>query len=158
MFLFCLFLYQRWLLTIRLRQAYWNLTLRIRWPTLCSGGTGIKPRNLTFDPWLTLGRQSPVQVGCLPTLIMVMQGQTAAPLSFLSYSPLLHLTSSVVFTPSIFLPSSSSYATAISYWHFYPVGQVCSPVGKISAVTKAADAKMPCLLHIRLFWFTEMVW
>lgn len=113
-FCFCLFLYQRWLLTIRLRQAYWNLTLRIRWPTLCSGGTGIKPRSLTFDPWLTLGRQSPVQVGCLPTLIMVMQGQTAGMLSYLSHSPFLHLVSSVVFTPL----HSSSFLRFICHSHF----------------------------------------
>lgn len=95
LFLFCLFfsfLYQRWLLTIRLRQAYWNLTLRIRWPILCSGSTGIKPRNPTFDPWLTLGRQSPVQVGCLPTLIMVMQGQ--------AFASLLYLIPSLTFTSS----------------------------------------------------------
>lgn len=99
---FALFLFQRWLLTIRLRQAYWNLTLRIRWPILCSGSTGIKPRNPTFDPWLTLGRPSPVQVGCLPTLIMVMQGPPGC-CSFLpAFLTGLHLLSPFFKNPSFY--------------------------------------------------------
>ena len=99
---FALFLFQRWLLTIRLRQAYWNLTLRIRWPILCSGSTGIKPRSPTFDPWLTLGRPSPPQVECSPALTMVMQGLLAAALSYPPHS--LYSTSChLFFFKSVFL-------------------------------------------------------
>lgn len=113
-FCFALFLFQRWLLTIRLRQAYWNLTLRIRWHILCSGSIGIRPRNPTFDLWLILGRQSPAQVGCLPTLIMVMQGPTGC----CSLLP-----ASFTFTPSfvIFFLTSlhiSSFLKFMCHSHF----------------------------------------
>lgn len=113
-FCFALFLYQRWSLTIRLRQAYWNLNLRIRWPILCSGSTGIKPRNPTFGPWLTLGRQSPVQVGCLPTLIMVMQRPAGC--CFLLLVSLTFTPSPVIFV--LTLLHISSFLAFICHSHF----------------------------------------
>lgn len=136
-FFFYFYFYQRWLLTIRLRQAFWNLTWRIRWPILCSGSTGIKPRNPTFDPWLTLGRQSPVQVGCLPTLIMVMQGPTGCCSLYQSHSLLLHLLSLFFFfNPSYFFFSQIHMPRPFHNDTFYPVGQAGSPAGKISAVIR----------------------
>lgn len=64
---------QRWSLTIRSRRGCWNPNWRTRSPTHCSGSTGTRPRNPTCARWLTLERPSPVQVGCFPTPIMVMQ-------------------------------------------------------------------------------------
>lgn len=154
-FCFALFLYQRWLLTIRLRQAYWNLTLRIRWPILCSGSTGIKPRNPTFDPWLTLGRQSPVQVGCLPTLIMVMQGPPGCcsllPASLTFIPPLVTFIIFFLNPSSYFFFSQVHMPQPFHNDTFYPIGQVCSPVGKMSAVTVGCRC-LACSTHIYSDW------
>lgn len=104
-FCFALFLFQRWLLIIRLRRACWNLTWRIRWPILCFGSTGIKPRNPTFAPWLTLGRQCPVQVGCLPALRMVIRGPQAA---------------------ALYLPHSPALSTCLTHLFSLPASLICS--------------------------------
>lgn len=155
-FFFYFYFYQRWLLTIRLRQAFWNLTWRIRWPILCSGSTGIKPRNPTFDPWLTLGRQSPVQVGCLPTLIMVMQGPTGCCSLYQSHSLLLHLLSLFFFfNPSYFFFSQIHMPRPFHNDTFYPVGQAGSPAGKISAVIrdcKCQDVLLTPYTSILIEW------
>lgn len=68
-----LFLLQRWLQTIRLIPAFWSQTWRIKSPIPCWGNIVTKPRNPTYAPWLTLAKRSPVQVGCFPTRIMVIQ-------------------------------------------------------------------------------------
>lgn len=156
-FFFYFYFYQRWLLTIRLRQAFWNLTWRIRWPILCSGSTGIKPRNPTFDPWLTLGRQSPVQVGCLPTLIMVMQGPTGCCSLYQSHSLLLHLVSLFFFLTLLI----SSFLKFICHGHFImtlfiQLGRLAVLLERFQQLSETANAKMSCLLPIHLFWLSEV--